>query len=220
MPIDDALHQSERWIGQCVALVNTLTVPSSNRSRVAAALHQLSIEHFTGIHVLVGTGVHSAAFALYRPQLEAYVRGAWYHRCATDEQVQDFIRGEEPPSPKTQMTALESVGAFEPGSLLRLKDMTWSNLCDFTHGGTIQVKVRASTLGEIAQNFKSEQVASMLTASATTALLACVGLAAVAENNQTALELQSVFNAIYQQATKPFAPPDALRPTSPSSARG
>lgn len=184
----------------CVALVNALTVPSANRARVAAALHQLSIEHFTGIHVLVGTGVYSAAFALYRPQLEAYVRGAWYHRCATDNQVAHLIAGGEPPSPKEQMVALERSGVFDPGSLTRLKDMAWRNLCDFTHGGTIQVKVRAGTLGEIGQNFKAEHVASLLTASATTALLAGVGLAAVAEDDQTAVKLRDSFHAIYQHA--------------------
>lgn len=200
MPVEDALCKSEKWMDECVALVNTVIVPSVNRARVAAALHQLSIEHFTGIQVLIGTGVYSAAFALYRPQFEAYIRGAWYHRCATDEQVKGIIAGEEPPSPKVQMVALENAGAFEPGSLVRFKDMTWRNLCDFTHGGTIQVKVRVSTLGEIAQDFKMEHIAALLNASATTALLASVGLAAVAESEKVAVSLRDAFNAIYQQA--------------------
>ena len=201
MPLERAVRQSEQWMDECVALINTLVIPTLNRSRVAAALHQLSVEHFTGIHVLVATGVHSAAFALYRPQLEAFIRGAWYHRCATDEEVSSLIAGKEPPSPAVQMAALERSGAFEPGSLLRLKDMTWRNLCDFTHGGTIQVKVRASTLGEIAPDFKTEHVAALLNASAATALLACVGLAAVAEREQVAVSLQSAFKAIYQPET-------------------
>lgn len=187
-------------MNKCVSLVNTLTLSSGNRVRVAAALHQLSVEHYTGIHVLVSTGVYSAAFALYRPQLEAYVRGAWYHRCATEEQVQGLIAGEEPPGFKAQIVALEETVLFETGSLLRLKEMTWRNLCDFTHGGTIQVKVRASTLREIGKDFKVEHVASLLTASATTALLAGVGLAAVAENDPVAIKLQAAFNAIYQKA--------------------
>jgi hypothetical protein len=187
-------------MGSCVALVNTLTVPTTNRARVAAALHQLSIEHFTGIHVLVGAGVHSAAFALYRPQFEAYLRGAWYHGCATDDQIAGLIAGEEPPPPAEQMAALERSGAFNPGSLLRLKKMSWKNLCDFTHGGTTQVKVRAATMGEIAQDFKPKHVASMLTASATTALLAGVGLAAVAENERVAVALRDSFRGIFQPA--------------------
>lgn len=197
MPLDQALRQSEQWMDHCVPLVNTLTLSNATRARVAAALHQLSIEHYTGIHVLVGTGVYSAAFALYRPQLEAYIRGAWYHRCATEDQVNGLIIGDEPPSFRAQIVALEEVGAFEAGSLLRLREMTWRNLCDFTHGGTIQVKVRASTLKEIGQDFKLEHVASMLTASATTALLAGVGLAAVAENERVAIKLQEAFNATY-----------------------
>lgn len=182
MLIKDSLSLSEQWMDSCVAIINSLNVPTTNRSRVAAALHQLSIEHYTGIHVLVGTGVYSAAFALYRPQFEAYLRGSWYHRCATDNQVSDFISGGKTPSPKDQMVALENCGAFDVDSLQMLNQIAWKNLCDFTHGGSIQVKVRAARLSEITQNFKPEHVASMLTASATTALLACVGLAAVAEN--------------------------------------
>lgn len=197
MPLKNALDLSEQWMDSCVAIVNSLTVPTTNRSRVAAAFHQLSIEHYTGVHVLVETGVYSAAFALYRPQFEAYLRGSWYHRCATDNQVNDLISGGEPPSPKDQMVALENCGAFDVGSLQRLKQIAWNNLCDFTHGGSIQVKVRAARLGEIAQDFKPEHVASMLTASATTALLACVGLAAVAENEQAALKLSKAFHGIY-----------------------
>ena len=199
MSLEQALCQSEQWMNECVALVNTLSISTTNRTRVAAALHQLSIEHFTGIHVLVGTGVYSAAFALYRPQLEAYIRGAWYHQCASDAQVIGLISGAEPPSPNVQIEALESVGAFNLGSLIRLKDMTWRNLCDFTHGGTIQVKVRASTFGEIAKDFKVEELAALLKASAVTALLACVGLAAVAESGELAVKLRNAFHAIYPQ---------------------
>ncbi|MBX3651411.1 MAG: hypothetical protein KF771_08545 [Burkholderiales bacterium] len=200
MPLEGTLDQSQEWMNSCVAIVNTLTVPTTNRSRVAAALHQLSIEHYTGLHVLVENGVYSAALALYRPQFEAYLRGAWYHRCATDNQINDLIAGGEPPSPKEQMVALENCGAFDVGSLQNLKQIAWKNLCDFTHGGSIQVKARAARVGTIVLDIKSEHVASILTASASTALLACVGLAAIAENNQVALKLNEAFHYIYPNA--------------------
>ena len=196
-PGDEGMRERLVVLARHASKATLLTVPSVNRTRVAAALHQLSLERYTGLHVLVGAGVPSAAFALYRPQLEAYIRGAWYHRCATDEQIDDFIAGEEPPSPKKQMMALERSGAFDPGSLVRLKEMTWKNLCDFTHGGAIQVKARAAKLGQISQNFKLEHVAALLTSSATTAFLASIGIAAVADDEQTVLQLRDAFNSIY-----------------------
>lgn len=200
MSLEDTLFQSQRWMDVCIDQVNTLIVPPEDKARVAAALHQLSIAHFTGIHVLVENGVYSSAFALYRSQLEAYVRGAWYHPCATESQVSCLIAGGAPPSPKTQMLELEQSGVFDPGSLIKIKDVIWDDLCDFAHGGSVQMKARAATTGKTGRDLHADDVAALLITSGTTALLAGLGLAAVTENEGVAIGLRDSYHAIFPQS--------------------
>jgi len=183
----------------CCTLVNTLTTEQSDRARVSASLHHLGIEHYTGIHVLVAAGVHGSAFALYRPQLEAYVRGAWYHLCAEEVEIERFLKGNEPPKYGRLVADLEKHGAYDGGSLSSMKSNVWANLNDFTHGGAIQVKARNSG-DEIAQNFKPEHVAGLLTSAATTALLCGVGIAAVCSQDALAVRLRDAYRACYQEA--------------------
>lgn len=197
MQLKKALQQSEQWMNACVATVNTLTVPSTNRSRVAAALHQLSIEHYTGIHVLARAAVPSSAFALYRPQLETYIRASWFHHCAEDTHVEELIAGGEPPQVSRLLRDLRGIDAFGGGSLDNLMKMTWRQFCDFTHGGSLQVKVRAASPHEIAQRFEGIHLAALLEASATTALLSAVGLASIAGCETTALRLQAEYMAVF-----------------------
>jgi len=140
-----------------------------------------------------------SAFALFRPQFEAYVRGVWYHFCATEDDLLRFLSGSQPPHIDTLIEQLERRGAFSEGNLRRMKSETWRNLCDFTHGGAIQVKAR-NTRDEIVRNYRLEHVAGLLTASATLALLAGTAIAAIVESDSLATKLQTAFRSIYETA--------------------
>lgn len=196
MPLEDALSRSERWMIQCSALVDGISFPTTNRALVSVSLHHLCIEHHTGIHTLADHHVFGSAFALFRPQFEAYVRGAWYHLCAPETGASDFLRGAEPPRMDTMIQQLERTEAFDEGTLRRMKSETWRNLCDFTHGGVIQVKAR-NTGDEIIQSYKPEHVAALLTSSATLSLLAGVAIAAVVEETLLANKLRNAYHSIY-----------------------
>lgn len=184
---------------QCSALVDGISFPTTTRALVSASLHHLCIEHHTGIHTLVEHGVCGSAVALFRPQLEAYIRAAWYHLCASETNISEFLEGAEPPRIDTMIQQLESTEAFDEGTLRRIKSESWRNLCDFTHGGMIQVKARNAG-GELVQSYKSEHVAAVLTASATLSLLAGVGIAAVADETVLANDLRSAYQSVYEAA--------------------
>lgn len=183
-----------------VSLTDGITFETTNRLRVAVALLHLSLEHQTGIHSLVNLGVIGSAFALLRPQFEAYVRGVWYHRCATDTQVSLFIDGEQPPKINLLIEEIEKLEAFDEKLLSATKHQIWTNLNDFTHGGTIQVKARC-TVDEIAQNYREEHIANLLTASASWSLLAGVALAAAVGTEALARQFHSTFRGIYRPAS-------------------
>lgn len=199
MPLDAALAQSEQWMTERVSLTDGITFETTNRLRVAVALLHLSLEHQTGIHSLVNLGVIGSAFALLRPQFEAYVRGVWYHRCATDAQVSSLIGGGRPPEINVLIEEIEKLEAFDEKLLSATKRQIWSNLNDFTHGGATQVKARC-TMDEITQNYREEHIANLLTASATWSLLAGVALAAAVGAETLARELHSKFKGIYGPA--------------------
>ena len=196
MPLDAALAQSEQWVTVRVSLTDGVAFETTDRLRVAVALLHLSLEHQAGIHSLVNLGVIGSAFALFRPQFEAYVRGVWYHRCASEAQVSSFIRGEQPPRINVLIDEIEKLEAFDEKQLSSTKRQLWANLNDFTHGGTTQVKARC-TVDEITQNYNEEHIANMLTASAGLSLAAAVALAAAMGTDALARHLLSTFRRIY-----------------------
>ncbi len=188
MPISPALTKSKSWMIRCASIIDGVSFQTSNRNRVAVSLYHLCIEHHTGIHTLVDNNVYGSAFALVRPQFEAFVRGAWYHRCASDNQIDKFLRGGEPPPIKEQIETLEALDGFSGGFLKGIKDNAWKNLSDFTHGGAIQVKAR-NTTDEVVSRYKSEHVAGIVSMSVTLSLLAAVGISAVAGDDMLATKL-------------------------------
>ena len=199
MPLDTALAQSEKWMKERTSLTDGITFETTNRLRVAVSLLHLSLEHQTGIHSLVNLGVIGSAFALCRPQLEAYVRGVWYHRCATDAQVSSFIGGTQPPKIDVLIEEIERLEAFDEKLLSKAKRQLWPNLNDFTHGGTTQVKARC-TADEVTPNYKEEHIVNLLTASANLSLVAGVALAGAVETEELARQLYSTFRSIYGPA--------------------
>ncbi len=90
MTLELQLEESAKWMKRCVSIVNGLDFETTKRLRLSLSLLHLCVEHQTGIHVLVDHGVIGSAFALIRPQFEAYLKGVWFHRCATDEQISAF----------------------------------------------------------------------------------------------------------------------------------
>lgn len=197
IPLQASLENSERWMIQCATLVDGVSFSSTNRARVAITLHNLCIEHHTGIHTLTDNGVIGSALALFRPQFEAFIRGAWYHHCAEEQVIEKFIQGAEPPRMGVMIQQLGTKEAFDNGVLTRLKQQHWRNWNDFTHGGAIHVKARNSQ-DEIIPNYKPEHVASVLTSSATLSLLAGVDIASVAKREDLAVKLREEFRSVYK----------------------
>jgi hypothetical protein len=196
MLLESAIQRSEQWMGKCAELIDGVSFASSNRSRAAVSLQHLCIEHHTGIHLLADQGVYGSAFALFRPQFEAYVRGAWCHFCASEEQLSSFLNGNDPPNIGVQILALEAMGGYDAGSLSRLKKQVWNNLNDFTHGGATQIRAR-NTADEISQKFKMSHVVGLLNSSATLALLGGVCVAAVVGDDALAVRLRDEYKAVY-----------------------
>lgn len=121
MDLSIALEKSRRWMILCSSIVDGANFVASDRTRVVASLHHLCIEHHSGIILLCDNGVHGSAFALHRPQFEAYIRGAWLHHCADDQQIQKFLDGNDPPKVDDMIRRLETLESFNGGLLSTAK---------------------------------------------------------------------------------------------------
>ncbi len=199
MVLESQLEKSAEWMKGCGSLVDGVSFETTNRLRVSVSvsLSHLCVEHQKGIHVLVEHGVIGSAFALFRPQFEAYLRGVWFHRCATDAQVSGFLDSKEPPKYRVLMADVQKLEGYEEGALGRFEKEIMRNLHDFTHGGAIQVKARI-TKDEICSNYRPEHIAKLLEASATLSLLAGASIAAAVNSNELGNDLLSLYQRLYE----------------------
>lgn len=102
-------------------LVHEKRLVSSKRARVALGCFALAQEHHHAIVLLTEHRLFGAAFALVRVGFEAYIRGEWLSRCATDEEIARFIRAEEPPKLDKLLEAIEKTPGFEEQVLSQIK---------------------------------------------------------------------------------------------------
>jgi hypothetical protein len=178
------------------AHIDQVSFTTTNRLRVAVGLFHLSIEHQMAIHTLVEHGLIGSACALYRPQFEALVRATWYQRCATEQQLQAFVGGNEPPKITVLLAGIDACDALQGSPLSRIKNRLWKRLNDFTHGGATQVGARVSER-EIARNYPDRVICGLLDSSAIMSFLAGVGIAAAANNESLATNLRNDHQRIY-----------------------
>ncbi|WP_181159286.1 DUF6988 family protein [Burkholderia contaminans] len=160
----------------CANLVDGVEFKTTLRARVVVALHHLCIERHLAGHVLVDSDVRGSAFALYRPQFEAYVRANWYLECASEGDLEKFVEGEEPPR-MPQLTADLAVALGQAGEIIgSVKAQAWRSMCAFTHGGAVQVKARAIK-DEIRQSFTDEHTSKLIDSMAMLSYLGALGIA-------------------------------------------
>lgn len=166
MLLNNIVDVSAQWLNICCSSIDDAVFPDSIRNRVSGALFHLSLEHHGAIHILATHATHAthasyphygSAFALFRPQFEAFVRGVWYCKCASEKQLQDFISGNEPPTINVLIGDIEKLSNYSIGGLAEIKKNIWSVLCSYTHGGSVQV-ASFNSQSDIKSNFSEDQV--------------------------------------------------------------
>ena len=113
---------------------------------MAFACLDLAVEHQAGIAVLADQPLWGPAFALLGIQFEAFIRGVWLARCATDDQLAWFKDGKLDKHRKFHelVTAVEKALKHDGGALTKLRAQSWAMFNDFTHTGFQHVVRRNS----------------------------------------------------------------------------
>jgi hypothetical protein len=140
------------------------------RVRLAMAYAALNLEHQSAMRLLIEQNHPGSAFALMRSQVEAWYRGLWVQRLATDIQVESIWKGAEPfDSFKTMAAALDTDLGTQ--GLLRGIANSWKALNGYTHSGLEQLSKRFNASGDLTPNYSDAEKKNLLGASASAALL-------------------------------------------------
>ena len=175
------LRQSEQFIQWMDEQVEGLSIPTDIRTRLAAGCLDMSLEHQKAIVALIARFLIGSAFALVRPAFEAYVRGVWLQRCASDREVQGFMDGDPGPSMAKTIAAIEQVEGFESAVLSRAKTAAWRAMNGYVHTGFEQV-ARRHTSSTIEPNYDPAEVSEVILFANAIGCLAAVAIGEAAQN--------------------------------------
>lgn len=135
--------------------------------------------------MLAEHGMMASSLALIRCEFDAYLRGCWLAFLATEDQVEGFSKGVEAPKVWEMVRDLEDHPSFKSGVLRSVKENAYGIMCDFNHTGIRQVSRNIDDNG-IGRSYDDDEVASAIAAASSWALLAVVGIASLAKDEELA----------------------------------
>lgn len=189
------LRDAEAFVQWIRVILHGRTLPSGDRARAAGSCFAIAQEHHAAIVRLVAHRMYASSLALIRVEFEAYVRGLWLSRSASEEQATAFILGSEPPKIGLLLEAVEATPGFDEGVLSWVKREQWDAMCAFTHTGGLHVQ-RWITAGAIEPNYDAEEIASTLRQAALYGGLAAIGTATLMDDDVLGNEILEKFRAL------------------------
>ncbi len=169
--------QMTGWIRETHA--TSIAVPSSRHS-LAAAYFALAIEHREAVVLLLKNGAFSSAFALVRPAYEACMRGFWALSVADEKHIVALLKDNVAPKAENLISAL---ARQYPNTVFGRLKVSWRAMCDFTHGGGLQISRWLSGDG-IGPTHSDEDALEILQYVDYVAVLAALGLNRTADADQ------------------------------------
>ncbi len=173
------------WIERSL---HDLSLPPSDRIKISAACFATALEHHHAVVILLRERLNGSAFALVRSEYEAFVRGVRLAKCATDEQLNSFLSGGEPPRLGTILCAIEAIPRFDSKMLSAVKAENWKSMCAYTHTGALQVQ-RWIASDAIDSRHSPEEIEEVLEFTNAIALLAACGVATLEESESLEAQL-------------------------------
>ncbi|MBB5329806.1 DUF6988 family protein [Tunturiibacter gelidoferens] len=146
---------------------------AADKETLLMTFNSVVIEHFRAICILCRSQMAiGSAFALFRPLVDAALRGEWLYLCASPEQMERFMmRSFDLGSIKFSTMAGDVDRAAGIGR--RMEDFTgvYRQMCDFTHTGHDAVVRRLAPDGGIEPTYPEEKIRLLVTQAASVALL-------------------------------------------------
>ena len=123
-------------------------ISNDDRNRVSGALFDIVLDHAKAIIVLFESKIYSSAFALARPLFEGFVRASWLLNCATDDDIDRFVKKDKFRNSFGEMLECVEKKKEWPETLTQTKKNVWNAMHSYTHGGLNQVsrRIKSSTI--------------------------------------------------------------------------
>ena len=160
MSLEKCLNQSKDLGVWLHSKTNEKEFSNNVRERSALSILQLAEDTSDAIIILLEAKLPGPSLSLARPLFEAYVRGLWLLRYASDEQVSKFLEGNCPNFPGL-LAAIgkdkESGGAW----IHAISEKNLRNFHDLTHGGHHHV-LRRITADSMEPNYPEKELETLI----------------------------------------------------------
>ena len=168
--------------------------PSTRKNSLAETGHEPPGLALRSPKIITTQSSYSSSTACMRPPsrcygaFEAYVRGQWLAHCATDGQVEKYLRDWSPPKIDDLLAAVEKTPGFSEQVLSRVKAKGWDTMCAYTHTGGLHIQ-RWNTSDGIEQNYSLEELLDVLAFAEFVGVMSVLGIAELANDEDLALRL-------------------------------
>jgi len=106
------------------------------RPAIGYSFLQIGLQHLGGLLFLAEHDAIVPCLALFRPMIEAHIRGLWFFGCASDAQIRELSSTREKFRFPKFREMLEAIALTKPiVSKHLLGGENWKDLCDYTPGG-------------------------------------------------------------------------------------
>lgn len=174
-----------------------ISLPSDERSLLAAGCFDIAIEHQAAIGLLYSSELYGSMCSLLRVIFESLVRGLWLLNCADEAELERFKRGKINKNFAILIEEYESKINDPNGVLSKFKDTAWSPMNGFTHTGFIQVSRRHSP-GKLEGTYDAKELSHALGVAGALGLIAAgqlVGMAGREDLAQPFLDKMKEYGA-------------------------
>ena len=188
MTIDSHVRKSGVLIQWMEQKIDGLEITPDDRTRISAACLDIALEHQKAIVLLIANKLFGTAFSLARILFEAYIRGLWLYRCATDKELDDFKKDRLKKQFDAMIKEIERQDGFEEGVLSKAKSANWKAMNSYTHSGFFQVS-RRNKDETIEPNYDKGEILEVLEFSDAIGILAAIQLALMSGKEAFAKDL-------------------------------
>jgi hypothetical protein len=148
----------------------------------------MALEHQKAIVLLAARKLHGSAFSLARVLFEAYVRGVWLNRCASELDLERFEKERLDKRLDEILNDIEGLEGFEARVLSDIKMRSWKVMNSFTHTGFHQV-VRRQTETTIESSYEVEEVVEVIDFANAIGFMSAIEIALLAGDDSLANEI-------------------------------